>query len=50
MKPLLRRNGFWLALSLVLCLISGIGASFVQTVAAASPSRTCAGRPARATC
>ncbi|MDP9843986.1 alpha/beta hydrolase [Streptosporangium lutulentum] len=31
MKPLLRRNGFWLALSLVLCLISGIGASFVQT-------------------
>ncbi|WP_175986452.1 alpha/beta hydrolase family protein [Microbacterium tenebrionis] len=27
----LRRNGFWLALSLVLCLVSAIGASAVQT-------------------
>ena len=30
-QGLLRRNGFWLALSLVLCLVSAIGASLVQT-------------------
>lgn len=30
---LLRRNSFWLALSLVLCLISAAGASLVQTAA-----------------
>lgn len=30
---LLRRNTFWLALSLVLCLISAVGASIVQTSA-----------------
>lgn len=30
---LLRRNVFWLALSLVLCLVSAIGASAVQTAA-----------------
>src|SRR5690606_5522300 len=34
MKPgLLRRNSFWLALSLVLCLISAAGASLGQTAA-----------------
>ena len=27
------KNGFWLALSLVLCLVSAVGASFVQTSA-----------------
>lgn len=32
---LLRRNAFWLALSLVLCAISAIGASIVQTSAGA---------------
>lgn len=32
-QPRLRRNGFWLALSLLLCLISAIGASVVQTSA-----------------
>lgn len=32
---LLRRNAFWLALSLVLCLISAVGASIVQTAAGA---------------
>ncbi|SJN18135.1 hypothetical protein FM104_01665 [Microbacterium esteraromaticum] len=30
-----RRNGFWLALSLLLCLISAVGASVVQTHAGA---------------
>ncbi|KDA05730.1 membrane protein [Microbacterium sp. CH12i] len=30
---LLRRNAFWLALSLVLCLVSAVGASIVQTAA-----------------
>ncbi|WP_298864357.1 alpha/beta hydrolase [uncultured Microbacterium sp.] len=32
-QPLVRRNGFWLALSLLLCLISAIGAHVVQTAA-----------------
>ncbi|MGB3414299.1 MAG: CocE/NonD family hydrolase [Microbacteriaceae bacterium] len=31
MKAQIQRNGFWLAIALVLCLISGIGASLVQT-------------------
>jgi cephalosporin-C deacetylase-like acetyl esterase len=30
-RPLVRRNGFWLVLSLALCLLSAIGASIVQT-------------------
>ncbi|MFP7832582.1 alpha/beta hydrolase family protein [Marisediminicola sp. LYQ134] len=30
-RALLTRNSFWLALSLIFCLISGIGASLVQT-------------------
>lgn len=32
-RSLFRKNGFWLALSLVLCLVSAMGASFVQTSA-----------------
>lgn len=32
-QPRLRRNGFWLALSLLLCLVSAIGAHVVQTSA-----------------
>jgi dienelactone hydrolase len=34
-QGLLKRNGFWLALSLVLCLLSAIGASLVQTAGGA---------------
>ena len=29
--PFIRRNSFWLALSLLLCLVSAVGAFFVQT-------------------
>lgn len=32
-NALVRRNGFWLVLSLVLCLISAVGASAIQTAA-----------------
>lgn len=32
-RSLVKKNGFWLALSLVLCLVSAVGASLVQTSA-----------------
>lgn len=34
-RGLLKRNGFWLVVSLVLCVVSAIGASLVQTAAGA---------------